>query len=94
MLELQLEELNQELEKVNKSIDKRFNNIKGSLDKLEKFFQRLQKLEEICKEYVDTVEAGEFVDEDLVHYVFEAAIVAFYGENVWKERLNSKLQEL
>ncbi len=91
MLEKRLEELDQELDKVTKRIEERLDGFKVSLDELEVFLGRLQKLEEICKEYVDTVEAGEFVDEDLVHYVFEAAIVAFYGENVWKERLNPKL---
>jgi len=91
MLEQRLNELDQELDKVTKRIEERVDGLKGSLDELEAFLGRLQKLEEICKEYVDTVEAGEFVDEDLVGYVFEAAIVAFYGENVWKERLNPKL---
>ena len=35
-----------------------------------------------CKQYIEKVESG-YVDEDTEHYIFEAAIEALYGPEVW-----------
>jgi len=43
-------------------------------------------LRRLCQEYIDRadVEGGNFVeDNDDDHYIYEAAIEAFFGEGVW-----------
>ena len=37
----------------------------------------------MCKEYYDTDCAEGYIDEDLVHYIFEAAMEACFGKDVW-----------
>ena len=47
----------------------------------------LSQLRETVIEYmnaVESVESGGYIDEDFIHYVFEEAVGAFYGEDVWK----------
>ena len=47
----------------------------------------LSQLRETVIEYMDaveSVESGGYIDEDFVHYVFEEAVGAFYGKDVWK----------
>jgi cation transport regulator ChaC len=36
----------------------------------------------LCQSYVDEIQNGYF-DEDLKQYIFEAAITAVFGDNVW-----------
>jgi len=38
---------------------------------------------EQVKEYMKEVSKG-YVDDDTEHYLFEAVLEAFYGENVWE----------
>ena len=40
-------------------------------------------LHELCKEYFDLACAEEYIDEDLPHYIFEAAMEASLGKDVW-----------
>lgn len=37
----------------------------------------------LCEDYLDEVELG-VEDTDTQHYLFEAAMEAFYGKDVWK----------
>lgn len=37
-----------------------------------------------CIGYIQAIAVDGYVDEDLEHYIFEAAINAVYGEDVWK----------
>jgi hypothetical protein len=48
------------------------------------------ELKRICDEYIQEVAEGEYADAegecvlaDLCHYIFEAAIEALYGEEIW-----------
>jgi hypothetical protein len=41
-------------------------------------------LKNICQEYITTLSKAGYADEDLKHYIFEAAIEACFGEDVWK----------
>lgn len=36
-----------------------------------------------CEEYMNELEVTGYVDEDSEHYIYEAAIEAIYGPNVW-----------
>lgn len=38
----------------------------------------------ICQQYIDSCEKNNHVDEDLEHYIFEAAMEAVFGPDVWK----------
>ena len=42
----------------------------------------IEPLRRLCQVYIDSV-ANDAYDEELEHYIFEAAMVCFYGENVW-----------
>jgi len=48
---------------------------------------KLDNLKALCEEYLDEVERGD-EDTDTKHYLFEAAMEAFYGKEVW-EYINS-----
>lgn len=37
----------------------------------------------LCISYIETVEKGETADSDLREYIFEAAMSACYGADVW-----------
>lgn len=53
----------------------------------------LRKLEALVQYYIDDLDNGEMHEDDQQdreHYIFEAAMEAFYGRNVWKW-INSKL---
>jgi hypothetical protein len=43
-----------------------------------------EALKKVCAEYIQEVAAGGYVDDDFVHYIFEASIEALYGKEVWK----------
>lgn len=47
----------------------------------------LSILKTLCREYVET--DPDELDDDLEHYIFEAAIETIYGKDVWKF-INSK----
>ncbi len=52
----------------------------------------LTDLECATEEYMNALESGEgYVDEDLEHFIFEEAMKAFYGENVFEHYINKKL---
>ena len=36
-----------------------------------------------CQEQVDTIFQGKYVDSDSDHYIYEAAMEAVFGRNVW-----------
>jgi hypothetical protein len=50
----------------------------------------LSALKKACKEYIDSLADGEYDRED-EHYIYEAAMEAMYGKEVW-EYINSKLK--
>ena len=41
-------------------------------------------LKALCREYVDNLAAGKRPASDAMHYIYEEALVATYGEDVWK----------
>ena len=43
----------------------------------------LTKLKKLCDEYIDAVINGKSVDSDYDHFIYEAAIQAIYGENIF-----------
>ena len=43
----------------------------------------LTKLRKICQEYIDSLARDKYVDGDLDHYIFEAAMETVFGKNVW-----------
>lgn len=43
----------------------------------------LTALREVCQVYMDEVSKGGYVDEDLQHYIYEAALTAIFGEGVF-----------
>lgn len=46
----------------------------------------MDDLKKLCEEYFRLDSEGEYVDEDLEHYIFEAAMETTLGKDVW-ERL-------
>lgn len=44
----------------------------------------LTQLKALCQQYIDEAEKGRWPDEDLDHYIFEAAITALYGQQAWQ----------
>lgn len=48
-------------------------------------------LVETAEGYIHTLERGGYVDSDDEHYIFEAAMEAVYGKDVWKY-INKKLK--
>ncbi len=38
----------------------------------------------LCQSYIDQLDKEKYVDDDLEHYIFEAAIAACFGKDVWK----------
>lgn len=38
---------------------------------------------ELCQEYVDDLEKHGYVDDDVSHYIFEAAMQSVFGFGVW-----------
>lgn len=49
----------------------------------------LTDLRQTCQAYIDAVAMRDYVDEDLPHYIFEAAMIALYGKDVfsWINRM-------
>lgn len=46
----------------------------------------LQKLREVCQQYIDFIDNDEEYhdDNDYDHYIFEKALEAIFGKEVWK----------
>jgi len=40
-------------------------------------------LRHLCQKYIDDLYVHSWVDDDLKHYIFEAAMKAFFGKSVW-----------
>lgn len=38
----------------------------------------------LTEAYMDNVEAGDYIDEDSQHYLFEEVMIALYGPDVFK----------
>lgn len=43
----------------------------------------LSDLRQTCQAYIDAVAMRDYVDEDLPHWIFEAAMKAIYGKDVF-----------
>lgn len=41
-------------------------------------------VEGLCEQYVNDLDEKGWVDDDLKHYIFEAAITAVFGHTVWE----------
>jgi len=41
-------------------------------------------LRKICQSYIDDVQKDGYADDDYVHYIFEVAMGAVFGEDVWQ----------
>ncbi|GAF82905.1 unnamed protein product [marine sediment metagenome] len=48
-------------------------------------------LKKTCQHYVDALAGEEFTNGDWKQYIYEAAIVAIFGKDVW-DWINSKLR--
>lgn len=48
-------------------------------------------LRTLCQDYIDTLSKNQFIDDEEDHYIFEAAMEAIFGKNVW-EYVNHKLK--
>lgn len=53
---------------------------------------KLDGLRSVCEAYLKEIEDGE-EDTDTKHYIFEAAMEAFYGKGVW-DYINSSEEEV
>lgn len=49
----------------------------------------ISRLKNMCQEYIDLVDKGEYIDDDFKHYIFECALETFFGKDIWKF-VNSK----
>lgn len=44
-----------------------------------------KKLKEVCEDYMKFLRSEEYhSDNDFDHFIYEAAMEAFYGKDVWK----------
>lgn len=43
----------------------------------------LVQLCRLCREYIDELDEKGYVDDDMNHYIFEAAMEACFGKDVW-----------
>ncbi|MEK6881970.1 MAG: hypothetical protein AABY22_20295 [Nanoarchaeota archaeon] len=43
-----------------------------------------EPLIELCEDYIRQLEEEKYVDEDTEHYIFEVAMEAVFGKEVWK----------
>lgn len=41
------------------------------------------KVVEYCVEYIEELNVNGYADEDLRHYIYEAAMTACFGDDVW-----------
>lgn len=46
--------------------------------------EQFAKVMAITEEYMNDVESGNYVDEDMQHYLFEEVMKALYGDDVFK----------
>ena len=44
----------------------------------------LTDLRKVCKHYIQSIAEQKGYDEDMEHYVFEAAVLAIYGPDIWE----------
>ena len=42
------------------------------------------KLRETCQRYIDAIANKSYIDSDYKHYIFEAALEAVFGEDIWE----------
>ena len=45
--------------------------------------QDFSKVAKLCREYIEELDREDYVDDDLETYIFEAAIEAVFGKDVW-----------
>ncbi len=45
---------------------------------------KLKPLREICEQYINEIESGDFLDSDLPHFIYEIAMVTIYGKDIFK----------
>jgi hypothetical protein len=53
------------------------------------------KLRGLCQDYINAVESENFCDDtgsDYCHYIFEEAIMTFFGRDVFNSYINKRLQ--
>jgi len=50
-----------------------------------------EPLQDICQEYIDSVEKDGYANEDFDHYIFETALECIFGKEVWSW-VNKKLK--
>jgi len=43
----------------------------------------IDTLVQLCQDRIDEIADGDDVDSDLPHYIYEAAMEAVFGNNVW-----------
>ncbi len=53
----------------------------------------IQKLKDICEQYLIEVEEGRSIDSDTPHYIYEIAMLTFYGKDVFDYIGNIKLNK-
>ncbi len=41
-------------------------------------------LKKLCQLYIDELDDVGYADDDTKHYIFEEAMMAFFGKDVWK----------
>ena len=80
------EELKEEIEKREKEEEEREKPL--PLPMIDQDFTQVIKL---CESYINDLDKDGWVDEDMDHYIFEAAMEAVYGKSVW-EWINKKLR--
>lgn len=45
----------------------------------------MEELKKIVDEHIESVKSGKYhEDDDDAHYIYEAAVEAFYGKEVWE----------
>ena len=58
---------------------------------VERDVDRAARLRRLCQEYIDQLAEDDYVDDDLEHYIFEAAMELAFGKGVWKW-INARLR--
>lgn len=55
-------------------------------------YPNFDELKKLCEEYINVVDEDGYEDDDLTSFIFEKAIEAFYGKDIW-EWVDEKLMD-
>ena len=72
------------IEELKKEIKQRENSVVS--DKAPSALENpdYSELQDLCSKYMYDIEKAEYVDDDYPHYIYEAAMHALYGKDVFR----------